>query len=889
MIRTDRHNLLWDILSFVLHVALLLALIICTPVREIILPPKEPSPPPAAEMAPEKIERLDEQLAEARRRELERDIDALQTILNDMDVVRDQLRQDFDDVVQELAADIREELRKAAEEARKKQEEALVKQEEAAKTTEHLVEKEKGDLDKTAKEVRDAANHLFWTDLMEVSDAQSKAQNALDRIRSEAEFAGYEKVAEAAKELRDAQIAAARMQTAEAKETIAEANDIAEHAQAARDRDDAKSRAEEQRKNEAAQNERREKEQAAAKAAEAKRDDAEQRRADAEAKRADAEKRRDAANRERDAAQNDKRKAEAAKRDAENRARSAKSDEEKAKFNEAADAEKAKAAKADADAKAAQERATAAERERAEAQKTRDSAKWERDRADSDRRNAESKAENAKASAQRFANAAAEQDAKAEAAQKRMDSIAAAAAKLDAAKQKERQANARKAQEKVLAAMSKLDTAIEKDMPTVTSHADMEFAESELATQDVSNMTVSESYEFAMKLEEAVTESYREVVAASTALTQHLSLEEAERLTDVAKPVRDEIDSELLDGRARTAEDLAAQKEARYKAAREAENMVDASMAMMDEAFRIVGAGDGGEFKNGDKRKARGLKRLMRGDLKGHGETPRAERFIALSGLAGQMEMAAAEDKGMMSKDLTALTKMGGTPHSGRGLAENDYVNATGDKRKIVAPAAKASPEGEKAPNPGTGAGLLPGNVLSLNEDGARGRPGEWMYLISWWVIGPFPNPGRENITRKFPPESVVDLDAAYEGEGGLVKWTFTQARNGIGKYARYRRAEVSPPSKREYTIWYGWTQLIVDQECDVWLAAGSDDRSDVWVNGMKVWASGNNLKEWSINEGFRKVHLRQGANDILVRLENGHGPTGFSVCVSPHETPPPL
>jgi hypothetical protein len=401
-------------------------------------------------------------------------------------------------------------------------------------------------------------------------------------------------------------------------------------------------------------------------------------------------------------------------------------------------------------------------------------------------------------------------------------------------------------------------------------------------------MSLSQAYKFARTLEEAVTESYREVVAASTALTQHLPLEEAERLTDVAKPVREDFDAALLDGRARTAEALAAQKEARYNAVREAENMVDASMSMMTEAFRLAGVGE----KSGTNaaQRPRGLQRLQRGDLAEHGDTARTERFIALAGLSDQLETAAAENAGMMSKDLTALTALGAAAQSGEKTLEEESIREAGrsaEERKETPPDAKAGAD-SKPQRPGTGKDLLPGNIISLSES-SNGRPGRWMYIMSWWVIGPFPNPDRSNLTRKFPPESVVDLDAAYEGEGGLVRWQFVQARNGNNTVNLFRRAEVSPPGFPQYTIWYGWTRLIVDQDCDVWLAAGSDDRSDIWVNGMKVWASGNNLKEWSINEGFRKIHLNKGANEILLRLENGHGPTGFSVCVSPNETPPPL
>ena len=523
----------------------------------------------------------------------------------------------------------------------------------------------------------------------------------------------------------------------------------------------------------------------------------------------------------------------------------------------------------------------ASERERNEAQKRMDQARSERDRAESDRRAAENRANDANSRAKSSADRAQEQQRNAESAQKRMDEARRTAQSLDAAAQKARQARARDAQQKVLDAMAKLDAAIESDVARPKSHVPETLEASELATLDTSDLSISEAYEMARSIEEAVTETYREVVAASTALEQRLPLDEAERLTDVAKPVREDFDADLLDGRARTAEQLAAQKEARYNAVRETENMVDASMAMMNEAFRLSGFGEGGEFRDRDRRVAMGLKWLRRGDLAGHDEGERAEKFHALAGLSMQIERAAAEDRHARAKDLRGVT-MGGLMQQGAGNKDENYRRVAGRADAYVGQPGSRN-------EPGTGADLLPGNVLAVDET-SRGMPGGWMYLESWWIIGPFPNPDRVNITRKFPPESVIDLDAAYEGAGGLVKWQFSQARTPFpsGKPNRHR-SEVIPPNRREFAIWYGYTILRADRECDVWLAAGSDDRSDVWVNGMKVWASGNNRKVWTIDEGFRRIHLQKGANAVLVRLENGPGPTSFSVCVSPHDTPPPL
>lgn len=1053
MIEIRRHNPGWEALSFLMHLALFAALVLCTPVRKLILPERPPEPPAVEQMPAEKLEKLDEKLAEARSRELQRDLTTLQTVLNDMEVVRDQLRQDFDDVVEDLSADAKEELKKAAEEARERQKEALKEQDEAQKNVDRLAEAEKQDLAQSAQAVEQAAHELYWQDYMDVAAAQSNAQNALDRVQTAASFAGYEKVAEAARELRDAQIAAARTQTAEAEKILEPTEKITDFQQASKDKVEAERKAADEKKAEAAEAEKKAKAEAERQQAEQRRAEAEQRRAEAERQRNQAEDRRREAQNEKGSAENEKRQAENRKRDAENRARQAQNDESQAKAREQqaareeqgakergqkaeserksaeerrdkaeqeqrqaheradkaaqeqqqakqkaeqagrdeksardreaaarrenrtddanaakaeaeqkarekADAQKAeqaakgakeqasrdeqqakgrrdqaererqqaeqrkgqaereesqarerkeraqsdaqqaagrrdeqnrsaaseseKAQQSDQKARAAQEKMNASERERNEAQKRADQARSERDRAESERRAAESRWRDANHRASSAADRAKEQQARAADAQKRMDEARRTAQSLDANAQRERQRRARDAQQKVLDAMAKLDAAIESDVAAPKSHVPETLEASELATFDTSDLSISEAYEMARSIEEAVTEAYREVVAATTALEQHLPLEEAERLTDVAKPVRADIDAELLDGRARTAEQLAAQKEARYNAVRETENMVDASMAMMNEAFRLSGFEDAGAFRDRSQRLAMGLKWLRRGDLAGHGEGERAERFHALAGLSMQIERAAAEDRHARAKDLRGVT-MGGAAQSGeRDSRDEDFRRVAGRAGEYVGQPAS---RGEA----GTGSDLLPGNVLAVDET-ARGMPGGWMYLESWWIIGPFPNPDRVNITRKFPPESVIDLDAAYEGSGGLVRWQFSQARSPFpsGKPNRHR-SEVIPPNRREFAIWYGYTILRADRECDVWIAAGSDDRSDVWVNGMKVWASGNNRKVWTIDEGFRRIHLKKGANTVLVRLENGPGPTSFSVCVSPHETPPPL
>ncbi|HEY9248477.1 MAG TPA: hypothetical protein VIO38_05075, partial [Rariglobus sp.] len=153
----------------------------------------------------------------------------------------------------------------------------------------------------------------------------------------------------------------------------------------------------------------------------------------------------------------------------------------------------------------------------------------------------------------------------------------------------------------------------------------------------------------------------------------------------------------------------------------------------------------------------------------------------------------------------------------------------------------------------------------------------KWMYVDTWYVIGPFPNPQRRNIDTRFPPESVVDLDARYPSEfGEPLHWQFVQNK----------QAGVRPPRERSYAIYYAYTTLWFDEERDQWVAVGSDDYSKVWINDLLVWASGPQQKTWRANEGYRKVHFKKGLNRILMRVENGQASCIFSFMLNMNSNP---
>ncbi len=91
----------------------------------------------------------------------------------------------------------------------------------------------------------------------------------------------------------------------------------------------------------------------------------------------------------------------------------------------------------------------------------------------------------------------------------------------------------------------------------------------------------------------------------------------------------------------------------------------------------------------------------------------------------------------------------------------------------------------------------------------------------------------------------------------------------------------VTPPNAEPYGIWYGYTELRLDRDCDLWVAIGSDDKSKIWLNDFLIWESAPQHKPWRPNEGFRKIHFRAGVNRLLYRCENGQHGMGWSFAIN--------
>lgn len=157
------------------------------------------------------------------------------------------------------------------------------------------------------------------------------------------------------------------------------------------------------------------------------------------------------------------------------------------------------------------------------------------------------------------------------------------------------------------------------------------------------------------------------------------------------------------------------------------------------------------------------------------------------------------------------------------------------------------------------------------------GRSG-WLYVDTWYVIGPWENYGKIDYNVAHAPEFEFDLGKIYSdgkkdkhGQNREVKWEFTQSSD----------LKVIPPQECGNSTYYAWSEVYFEEGQDMLIAIASDDASKVWINDMLIWED-HGQSAWSLDEGYRVVYFKSGFNKILVRIENGPTLCSFSVLMCP-------
>lgn len=163
---------------------------------------------------------------------------------------------------------------------------------------------------------------------------------------------------------------------------------------------------------------------------------------------------------------------------------------------------------------------------------------------------------------------------------------------------------------------------------------------------------------------------------------------------------------------------------------------------------------------------------------------------------------------------------------------------------------------------------------------GAGGEYANRVYLNTWYIIGPFAGRHGAGLFENpaYPPEQAVLLDAVYRGKGNrLLRWRYVIAQS----------YPLVPPDSVEDAVYYGYTEVSVDEDCDLTAWIGVDDDVQIYLNDRLVWRGGNADKQWYFDavfnpgsrhllrdynrtEAMRVLHFNKGRNKIFFKLSNG-------------------
>ena len=776
---------LWPILSFILHLLGFAALVIFTPLREIIIE-KKPQPSLLSRVSAEEIEELSEEIEFARENEIAQYLSELQTILHNMEFMKNELLKSYDEFAKQEAVEVKSEMQQLFDKVIEKQTTSVELQKKMEQVIEEVVEQEKQDVSSVAPEVvqKIADSEKF---LKEVEDSQAIAQNLLDVIVAKAQITEMKKTADATEIARKTQLEINELQ-AETRQKLMELKSNNEYQMTLK----------------------------------------------------------------KDISEADKKIEEFHKQDVATAEQKVAEKTEELKVQEEALVEAEKVNKEVAQNK------EATHQEKNEAKKNVNKARGQRDKVKKEFEQAkrslagkEKALENTVNHKNNKANELSKVEKEAKEKTERLEEI---------------DNKVSNSQNELLEHVKEIAELAKNEEPKPEPKADEKMTSPELANVNLSYISLADAYEKAKELEQQIAEKNRDIKAAELAINQQMSMKMAEDITDVAKTERPEYKKEILNSKPQTEEQFIEKREEMTKVVRETEDILNKAKQVMAEAAMLIEPQQhGAEIAETDD--------------------DRLKRMNDLAELQNEIAEAGAEDEQNKEKDLAELMRQADQLTASQVPEEApeksyDMEEKLGKNKMVSVPAGSTGLKGIAKLETGM-AGLEPGNIF-----GSAGVPAIWGYINSWYVIGPFDNPNRANLTRKFAPESVVDLDATYIGKGGKsIKWEFTQAtatyQDNPWQPATAKKSMVLPKYSGEYEIWYAYTEIFMEEECDAWMAIGSDDRSDIWVNDFKIWTSSDVLKAWRIDEGFRRVHLRKGKNKILARVENGHWNFGWSICLA--------
>ncbi len=141
-------------------------------------------------------------------------------------------------------------------------------------------------------------------------------------------------------------------------------------------------------------------------------------------------------------------------------------------------------------------------------------------------------------------------------------------------------------------------------------------------------------------------------------------------------------------------------------------------------------------------------------------------------------------------------------------------------------------------------------------------------HILLWLISGPYREKDKNSraiFDAALPPETPDANDVAWK-----------RLRRGAGKWDINLETALDPLT---HCAAYVRTRVFSPKEADARLELGSDDAVKAWLNGKLVHANYTN-RGLAPRQDIVSVKLREGWNDILLKVVNHEGPWGFSCRV---------
>ncbi|MFP6762318.1 MAG: DUF1553 domain-containing protein [Planctomycetaceae bacterium] len=149
--------------------------------------------------------------------------------------------------------------------------------------------------------------------------------------------------------------------------------------------------------------------------------------------------------------------------------------------------------------------------------------------------------------------------------------------------------------------------------------------------------------------------------------------------------------------------------------------------------------------------------------------------------------------------------------------------------------------------------------------------------LGAWHHTGPFPA-GNFNVAfdKVFPPELHTDLNQTFES--GRLKWT--EQTTWQDSVAHNDKLTGTNSANYLYRV------IHADAPQVVALSLGSDDGIRLWVNGRQVLSRKVGRNVAAAGQENVTIQLADGRNELLMKVVNSGGATGFYFAATPAPTP---